>query len=190
MFVANPNLAGSADGFLTARPDDVSDTGLTWRQVLEAYNERPGNPLNLLMAYRLYTRPAYGDLVNAFGAGNVYILSAGWGLIPATYLTPYYDITFSTSAPPEKHRRSTDRYDDFRLLAASDRPLVFLGGRSYLDLFCRLTDQHQGRRIVLYNSAKRPTVNGVELVRFDTPMRTNWHYGAAAALTDGRISFG
>jgi hypothetical protein len=56
------------------------------------------NPLGLYPAYRLYENRVYGRLVEAFGVENIYILSAGWGLIRADFLTPYYDITFSHSA--------------------------------------------------------------------------------------------
>jgi hypothetical protein len=37
-------------------------------------------------------------LVEKFGIEKVFILSAGWGLIRADFLTPNYDITFSGSA--------------------------------------------------------------------------------------------
>jgi hypothetical protein len=40
--------------------------------------------------------------VDRFGLENVYVLSASWGLIRADFLTPYYDITFSSSADAYK----------------------------------------------------------------------------------------
>lgn len=48
-----------------------------------------------------------------FGLDNVMILSAGWGLIPAQFLTPRYDITFSASAEPYVRRRKNQAYEDF-----------------------------------------------------------------------------
>jgi len=68
--------------------------------------------------------------VTRFGVKNVYILSAGWGLICADFLTPAYDITFSPSAAPYKRRRKTDRYEDFRMLPdKAEREIVFFGGQ-------------------------------------------------------------
>jgi hypothetical protein len=61
---------------------------------------------------------------------KVYILSGGWGLITASFLTPDYDITFSQSAEHYKRRRQTDRYHDFRMLPEDTRePLAFFGGK-------------------------------------------------------------
>jgi len=53
-------------------------------------------------AHELYDNRTHGRLVERFGLGNVYILSAGWGLLGAGFLTPYYDITYSQSAEPYK----------------------------------------------------------------------------------------
>ena len=88
------------------------------------------NPLGLYPAYRLYRNPIYERLVDRLGLQNVYILSAGWGLIWADFLTPYYDITFSQSAEGFKRRWKTDRYMDFSMLP--DRQgdeIVFFGGK-------------------------------------------------------------
>ncbi|BAU49572.1 hypothetical protein SVA_3024 [Sulfurifustis variabilis] len=43
---------------------------------------------------------------------DVFILSAGWGLIGAAFLTPVYDITFSNSADDYKRRRRRNQFDD------------------------------------------------------------------------------
>ena len=91
------------------RPDDVARSGLSWRDELANYNEAHGstqaNPLGLLPAWRLYQEPTYEYLVDRLGTGNVFILSAGWGLVSAAFLTPNYDITFTKKsgklqAPP------------------------------------------------------------------------------------------
>ena len=70
----------------------VCDTnrGGTWRKLLADYNKRnrDANPLGLLKAWQLYRHKTYGQLVRQLGEENVYILSAGWGLLPANYLTP------------------------------------------------------------------------------------------------------
>jgi hypothetical protein len=109
-FVARPDLAPAEADRIYARPDDISDLGLSWREQLREYNENPrSNPLRLLPAYQLYENKTYGLLVDRFGSESVYILSAGWGLIRSIFLTPYYDITFSQSAARYKQRRKKDR---------------------------------------------------------------------------------
>src|SRR5262249_22117057 len=139
-------------------------------------------------AYRLYENRAYERLVDRFGLANVYILSAGWGLVGADFLTPHYDITFRASADSYKRRRKTDRYEDFAFLPEGTRDdIVFLGGKDYLPLFCDLTADLHGTKIVFYNSANSPRVNGCALRRFETATRTNWHYECAKALIDGSI---
>lgn len=72
----------------------MSDTGMSWRQVLLKYNAHPeNNPWGLYPACQLYKKPAFERLAKKFGMQNVFILSAGWGLISADFLTAMYDIT-------------------------------------------------------------------------------------------------
>ena len=136
--VAHPQAAPADASRIYARPDDPSDHGVSWRQVLLDYNRRPdGNPLGLYAAYQLYEEKVYVRLAERFGLENVFILSAGWGLIRADFLTPYYNITFSPSAEDYMRRRKTDQYDDFRMLPADTKDdIVFFGGKDYLSLFC------------------------------------------------------
>src|SRR5262249_2901945 len=116
-FVAQPDLAPRDAGTVPARPDDQSGGGRSWRKRLLGHNQDPGaNPLVFAPAYRLHANEASVALVDSLGPGLVFILSAGWGLIPATFLTPYYDITFSASADPWKRRRRDDPYEDFCLI--------------------------------------------------------------------------
>jgi hypothetical protein len=190
MFAADPKYAPSGDGRIYARPDDYADGGKSWRQLVTEYNKAPGNnPLGLYPAYKLYQRNVYGRLVERFGLPNVYILSAGWGLIPASFLTPYYDITFSASVEPYKRRLKTDMYADFQMLPndTEDR-VVFLGGKDYLPLFCKLTACMRSVPTVFYNSAQAPQIKHCTFKRFETKTRTNWHYECANALIDGSIT--
>lgn len=188
-FVADPHSAPNDKSYLYARPDDQSDNGVSWRAVLLEYNKKPGNnPLGLLPAWRLYQNPTYGRLVDRVGIENTYILSAGWGLIAADFLTPDYDITFSPSADRYKRRRKKDRYDDLRMLPANTtKPVVFFGGKDYVPLFCSLTERVKGQRVLFYNSATLPDAPGCTLKRFDTTTRTNWHYECANAFIKEKI---
>jgi len=194
MFVADPSVAPAGAWFLYAHPDDNSDTGATWRQLLLRYNEKPGNnPLRLCRAWELYKNPAYGRLVERFGEDRTYILSAGWGLIGASFLTPDYDITFSQIAKHKfsyKFRKQPDRYEYFCLLRENtSEQIVFFGGKDYVPLFCRLTRSVKGPRTIFYNAAQPPGAPGCQLRSYETSTRTNWHYECVGAFLDGRIAF-
>jgi hypothetical protein len=78
-FVANLATAPPVKRGVYARPDDLSDTGTRWRDVLREYNAtRQDNPRGLYRAHELYDVPTYGQLVRSLGEDRVYILSAGW----------------------------------------------------------------------------------------------------------------
>jgi hypothetical protein len=189
VFVARPDLAPRQAGAIHVRPDDVAWDGQSWRTKLLAYNADPqANPRGFLPAYRLYAHDIYRGLTEKFGAKNVFILSAGWGLISATFLTPYYDITFSASADPWKRRHRDDAYEDFCLMREDGEEIVFLGGKDYLPLFCRLTESVRARKMVFFNSVDRPELpDGFTPLRFRTSIRINWHYECARALIAGKI---
>jgi len=189
IFVASPQAAPADDTRICAHPDDPSDVGISWRDLVLKYNrESTDNPLRLCRAWQLYSNIVYERLVNRFGLHNVYILSAGWGLISADFLTPYYDITFNPGAEPYKRRRKTDHYHDFRMLPQdTGEEILFFGGKDYLPLFCSLTNGTKGKRTIFYNSASAPQVSGCETRRYATTTRTNWHYECANAFLDGII---
>lgn len=201
VFVADPKRAAVNSEHAYAHPDALSDTGVSWRQFLIGYNANPGNnPLGLLRAYELYQNAAYTRLVERFGASNVYILSAGWGLIGASFLTPDYDITFSVQAKkktPWKFRRVDDRYEDLCHLPADVAdPVIFFGGKDYVPLFCKLTDGIRSRRTIFYRggkppetASKPPGAPGCVLQEFPTSSRTNWHYECVRAFLEDKITF-
>jgi hypothetical protein len=188
-FVAKPELAPSEKRRVYARPDDPSDSGGSWRERLVAYNGNPGgNPLGLLPAFELYENDIYRALVTRFGMENSYILSAGWGLINAAFLTPSYDITFSASAADFARRRKGDFYRDFCMLPQNaDGEIVLFGSKEYVPLFVALTHSVQAKKIVFYNSSQPPAAPGCVLERFKTRRRTNWQYECAVAFLGGDI---
>jgi hypothetical protein len=190
-FVADPQAAPDDQSRVYARPDDAAYGGKSWRQLVRDYNYAHGsNPLGLYPAYQLYENSAYRRLVDRFGIQSVFILSAGWGLISADFLTPHYDITFSKNpkVPKFKRRNKSDQYDDFRLPPGhEDDHVVFLGGKDYLCQFCDLTAAIRGPRTVFYRSANPPPAPGCKLVKYETTTRTNWHYGCANAFLAGKI---
>ncbi len=77
------------------------------------------NPLGLLPAWQLYKNKTYQLLADTFGPKNLYIFSAGWGLVRSDFMIPNYDITLSPNATgPDKYkrRRKDDPYNDFAML--------------------------------------------------------------------------
>lgn len=189
LFVADVDRAPSSEAVIYARPDDFAPGGETWRQELLRYNSEPKeNPLDLLPAWRLYENPTYQTMVERFGLDHVFILSAGWGLISADFLTPAYDITFSASTARYKRRRKSDRYQDLMMIdGEAVEPIVFFGGKDYVPLFSRLTQHISAPRKVFFNSAVAPNAPGCDLKRFDTRTRTNWHYECANAFARGEV---
>ena len=190
-FVARPDLAPE-DGFTYARPDDLSDQGANWRELLQRYNQDAGNnPLRLLPACELYEKSIYQQLAEKVGRQRLFILSAGWGLISADYLTPDYDITFSASGGKEnayKRRKKGDGYSDFSMLPPDTTdPILFFGGKDYVPHFLALTGGLSAPRTVFYASAAKPNAPDCSLVHFGKPF-TNWHYSCAKAFLDGTLT--
>ena len=190
LFVANPHIAPATSNQVFARPDDRADDGRRWRDHVLDYNFNSSrNPHGLLPAWRLYQPKCYRKLVERLGADNVFILSAGWGLIRADFLTPVYDITFSSQADPFKRRKARDQYDDFNMLGTrGNESVAYFGGKDYLRLYEALTQVYPGKRIVVFNSVHQPKTEGVEFARFETTTHTNWHYEAVDAFLNGTFS--
>jgi hypothetical protein len=197
LFVANPKPCASVlPGVRYARPDDsCGEDGTTWRDVLKRYNEQQDNPCRLLKAADLYApnehefRSLYRELADAFGWDNVFILSAGWGLIRAAYWTPDYNITFSTQAKKAKPcawRNTKDKrytWRDFNHLQdaqiSQDEPTHFFGGKDYRPMFYALVATLPGKKIVHYKGDVERR-DGFEYAEYKGPEKNRtWHYRAA-----------
>lgn len=190
MFVGNPELAPDGAGFVCARPDDPSDSGASWRKRLVEYNSdhSDDNPFDLLPAGQLYADGTYSRLVDRYCLDGFYILSAGWGLIRADFLTPQYDITFSHQAKEYQRRRPGERWHDLNQLPAeTTESVVFFGGKDYVPLFCRLTREVASPRIVWHRSAVAPEAPGCCLRGYETKTRMNWHYECVHEFLDGKL---
>lgn len=187
VFVANPLRAPEDNDVVYAHPDDRDADGFSWREKLVTYNKSSDNPFELVEAISLYENPTYRRLAQKIRPENLMILSAGWGLVPSRFYLPYYDISFSNQAISYAQRKRARTYQDFRLELETDEPVIFLGGRGYIPLFCELTAMAR-KRIIYYNSTVPPLAPGCELKRFETTTRTNWHYECANALIEGKLS--
>lgn len=74
-----------------------------------------------------------------------------------------------------------------QLDAGSTDPIVFLGGKDYLPLFCSLTTRSQAQRLIYFNSSTPPDAPGCRVEKFETSARTNWHYLCAEHLIAGTL---
>ena len=187
--VADPAIAPADPSCHYAHPDDLADTGISWRDELVRYNAAPGdNPLGLLPAWELYKNPTYKLLAEHFTTENLYILSAGWGMIRADFLTPYYDITFSSSGPPHTRRPGPRPFHDLQMLPSDvAEPVVLFAGKDYTSFACELLEGMRVSKYLFYSSADKPDAPGWHLLRYPKSY-TNWHYQCAKDLVDGSIT--
>ncbi len=191
-FVASPELAPLGNKYFYTHPESIAENGKSWRENLIDYNANGTNPFGLKRAFQLYSRNEYRALVSKFGASNIFILSAGWGLVGAEFLLPDYNITFSNAAnvPKSAKRKKRDKYLDFQqLIADKDDEIVFIGGKDYQDLFVKLTDDNSAKKTIIYNSSSPPKYKNVKTAKYETNMRTNWHYELANSIIDGSFSW-
>jgi hypothetical protein len=137
----------------------------------------------------LYKPPIYKALVEKFGSKDVYILSAGWGLVRSDYLLPYYNITFSNQGEPYNKRRSSDLFDDFNQLSDfgvhPNETIYFFGGQDYLPLFRKLTQRIAARKVIYHSQSEMYQIQGYECIPYGR--YTNWHYSCAQDFIAGRI---
>ena len=177
---------------LLCRPDDVMPEGSsTWRQHLVDYNNAGANPDRLLPAARLYSPPAYAQLLRSVGQDNLFVLSAGWGLVRADYLLPAYDITFAAAAERWQRRsKSRDRYHDFNHLfdakLAREEVVYFFGGLDYLSLYYDLSAAIPARKVVYVAAVNVPKAEGFEYIDYGSK-GTNWHYRCVNDFVAGDV---
>ena len=189
LFVAHPDKCSSQAN--CHRPDDHADgRDGTWRDYLKIYNQKGLNPDNLFHAWELYRPPIYKALVEKYGVQDVFILSAGWGLIRSDYLLPYYNITFSNQGEPYSKRRRRDWFRDFNHLEDAgihaDEAVYFFGGQDYLPLYLTLTQNIVARKVIYNSRGSDFQLQGYECITYRS--YTNWHYSCAQAFIDDRIS--
>ena len=184
VFVAHPEQCESTPLVRYCRPDDtVGPDDATWRDTLATYHREGTNPNQLRRAADLYRPKVYRALVDAFDWPNVFILSAGWGLIRSDFLTPDYDITFSGQGKPQSRRSKTcdEPWMDFNHLQDYDSPddtVHFFGGLDYLQLYYTLT-QHLSARKIIHYKGRLTRRQDYDYAAYSKPGKQNWHYAAA-----------
>jgi len=183
-FVAHPALIStlnSSDRF--ARPDDQREPSRqeSWREYLIRSTANGQNPDRLVRAGDLYTPPAYRAIVNSYGWENVFILSAGWGLVRSDFLLPMYDITFSAAAEQCNRRKTRDEYQDFNhlldIVLSHDEPVHFFGGNDYLQLYYTMIENIDANHIIHYAKGGGITQRDkYSYFKYRDRSFTNWHY--------------
>ena len=197
-FVAHSQLAKPDLGVRFQHPGEISPYGETWRDYLVRYNQAGANPYRLHKAALLYKKPVYRALVASVGIENIYILSAGWGLVRGSFLLPDYDITFSLAAKtknPDKYRAPKDpRFEDFNHLDdVQDRDVVFFGSSEYRKKFLQLTREHTGKRVIFEISQSLAYLrDGCSIEPYDpeprpTQFNRKWPYLCAQDFIDGKL---
>lgn len=157
-------------------PDDIKSNNQTWREYI--HEHQANTNLNIYNAYMLYTPKSpfqniYSDLYARF-SNQLYILSAGWGLIKSDYRIPKYDITFKSDKPSNKRTEPNPIFDQNDWKQLSDNELkinsriIFIGPPSYHRLFDRCTTHLNNQKIKI-------EINSVRGVLQDFTNRT-WYY--------------
>jgi hypothetical protein len=195
-FIANPSICEESATILYCKPDSkIPDSNITWRQKLEEYNRVGGNPPEFLRkAWQLYKSWIYAQLIDRYGEKDIFILSAGWGLIRSDYLLPHYDITFARGAKACNRRKENDIYDDFNHLK-DEKPeetdtVYFFGTSDYLSLYCYLTQGIPSNKVIFYVGENEPdeaAKSSYTLKQYREKPFTNWQYSCAKDFVEGKL---
>ena len=191
-FVSNVNEFISQDR-LCFHPDNlIPNKNITWRELVAQQEVRD----DLLPSYKLYKTEIYNRLFQHYG-DDLFIFSAGWGIVKATYKLPKYNVTFSknNNAPIYSIRNSNDIFKDFNQLEGIDdkEKIIFFAGKDYVIPFCKLTKHLPNEKIIIFKNndvlKNNPFVNkdNFQFINFKTKTRTNWHYEFANNIINNEI---
>jgi hypothetical protein len=192
LFVANPQKTERINNKIYYHPDEkINNTNKTWREyVIE-------NQSAFLKAYELYFNDIYRKLYSSFGS-DLFILSAGWGIVNSEFNLPKYDITFSKQAEEYKRRTKKIYFNDFNHLKniSPNEDIVAFIGIDYIGLFYELTKDLTNKKIIFYNSKKLSEIKKAvkqnetyHFKKYQTNIRTNWHYVAAKDFLNGKLDY-
>lgn len=164
--------------------------------------------------WELYAPPkpyenVYKCLVQKYGKDAVFILSAGWGLVNAACRLPPYNISPSAKEEYAKITKRellalADKLKNYNLLGDvtnESRTIYFFGGKRYIPLFCKLTQDIPGMKVIHYKCSedeikkarercptKRYRFEGYKLGGSEKrQQQTNWHYARVKDFMKGKI---
>jgi hypothetical protein len=177
-------------------PDDLVPNDLiTWRELVS----QQGQNNYLQPAYELYKPPIYNSLYQNYG-NDLFIFSAGWGIVRADYKLPKYNVTFAKgkNVPKSAKRYRNDCFHDFNHLESkdnrTDEEIVLIAPKDYVTPFCQLTNNLQNKKIIFYfgDEIKSKFINKPDFEFRKIPFITNnnrkWHYELAQLLIKNEIA--
>lgn len=136
----------------------------------------------------------YQDLVEKLGKENVYILSAGWGLVRADARIPTYNVTFNEQAPlyaqvtPE-NRSKYPAYSN--VIAGADEIHLFITP-NYFDYWTRSfmgKDNHRQRYVLHWKDGANNRPENIQERNIHLhelgKLKTNWQYAAVYQFIKG-----
>jgi hypothetical protein len=174
-------------------PDDlVPNEDITWRELVR----QQGLNNNLQLAHELYRPSIYNSLFQNYG-NDLFIISAGWGIIRADYRLPKYNVTFSNTniIPNYARRNHGDIFHDCNHLEGieANERIIVIAGSDYVLPFCQLTEDLPNEKIIIYKNQNllnnNPYLdnNNFQFQNYQTNRRTNWHYEFAERLMKNEI---
>jgi len=198
-FVAQPQ-----DGQVDKRPwDQIPGSNKTWIDCVKAYNEASGempaeyinlnigteNSRRLWQCGNLYKPPIYGELMSACGLRNVYILSAGWGLVCADKFIPKYDVTFSQLGDISVRIAGRDRlqYPSMSDEISDNGEINLFISRAYATYWSNLFGGVAQRTVLHWRLGQElPDGQYGTVIKHDCGNQvTNWQYTAARQFIAG-----
>ena len=184
-FCANPNLANDKiQNYIHPDENFPNNKYKTWRDWLNAQQKEK----DILESYKLYKHKIYGELYNKY-ENNLYIFSAGWGIVKSSFKLPKYDITFSQGSNIESFKKRTSKsptffdYNHLKNLNPNEE-IIFIGGSKYIEPFCELTKNLPNKKIIIFKSKLSKQIEKYynkdnfqfkEYLGIEKPY-TNWHY--------------
>jgi hypothetical protein len=191
-FISKVNEVDSNNA-LYVHPDDlIPNENITWRELIALQEIRD----DLLPTYDLYRPEIYKSLYQHLG-DDLFIFSAGWGIVRADYKLPKYNVTFSkgNNIPIYNIRNQNNIFNDFNHLENIDinELVVFIAGKEYVQPFCQLTNHLPNKKIIIYknnavlNNNPYLKSHNFKFVHYQTNRRTNWHYEFAERLINNEI---
>jgi hypothetical protein len=198
-FVAQPQ-----DGQMDKRPwDQIPGSDKTWIDCVKAYNEAGGvmpdeyiklnigteDGRQLMQCGNLYKPPVYRELTAACGLKNVYILSAGWGLVRADKYIPNYDVTFARRGDPGVRIKVEDRrlYPSLSDEIPDDEEINLFFSRSYALYWSHLYRGASQRTVLHWRLGQKLPKGkyGTKPPHDCGSQMTNWQYTAAQQFIAG-----
>jgi hypothetical protein len=182
-----------AENELYVHPDDlIPNEKNTWRDLVSQQEIRN----ELLPAYQLYKHSIYSSLFRHY-SDDLFIFSAGWGIVKADFRLPKYNVTFSNgkNVPIYSKRNKNDLFNDFNHLEGIDEneTIVLIASKDYVLPFCQQTNHLPNQKVIIYknmgvlNHNPYANINNFRFKHYLTNERRKWHYEYANKLINNEI---